>query len=516
MALASPGTRAPSVRPPSTGGVGARDALAPTVPAPRGPPGGWRLCHDPTPDARPLVRRPPPCRHPAGGRQARRAGRDAPRPRRSRGARPRRLRHHRGRVRALRRGERDRRGHGDAAVGARRRSAPRDPGRQGDPAPVPAGRLPQRGRDGDRGRLPRARSPLRPGGGRRRGARLGHRDRPPRGQLRGAAGDLPQRAQRRRRARRRPRLLRLAVHRPGDQLPHRPRHRPPPHGAVGGGHEDGAQRPGGRRGDVQHRYRDRLRGRRRHQRDVGPRRDGGQGVGEPRRVHGLQAAARSARPAADHRGAHRREAAQADLRRGRHRDHDDEGHHPGRAARPRAQRRRGPAVGAVGRRGRTPLRLPHAPRVGEGRRRGRVLLRPGARRDRAVAARPRHAHLLRPGDAGRGAHRGAGGGRGHHPRPGAGDRERRRHRSLHRRSHPGDGHDRPRLDADPAAGGRDRHRPRRPHLPRGDRQPRARYPLDRRQQRCDPRLARRAGDHPVVRRGRPRRGWPTCRARARR
>ena len=52
-------------------------------------------------------------------------------------------------------------------------------------------------------------------------------------------------------------------------------------------------------------------------------------------------------------------------------------------------------------------------------------------------------------------------------------RDARRSRRSCKRRGPRHRHDRPRLGAGDEAGGRDRHRPRRPHLPRRDRQPRA-------------------------------------------
>ena len=53
-----------------------------------------------------------------------------------------------------------------------------------------------------------------------------------------------------------PALLRLALHRPRDRVPRRARLRPHAGGALGGGAEDGALRPRGRRGDVHARHRD--------------------------------------------------------------------------------------------------------------------------------------------------------------------------------------------------------------------------------------------------------------------
>ncbi len=59
-----------------------------------------------------------------------------------------------------------------------------------------------------------------------------------------------------------------------------------------------------------------------------------------------------------------------------------------------------------------------------------------------------------------------------------------------------------RLGADHEEGGRDRDQPRRPHLPRGDRQPRARRARDRRAPRPAPTRSRRPDGDGLVRRGR--------------
>ncbi len=79
----------------------------------------------------------------------------------------------------------------------------------------------------------------------------------------------------------------------------------------------------------------------------------------------------------------------------------------------------------------------------------------------------------------------------------------RRHRAFRRRLGAGHPHHRPGLGAGHEAGGGDRHRPRRAHLARRHRQPRAGAAGHRRHRRRHPGPARRAGGHGVLRRGRP-------------
>ena len=79
-----------------------------------------------------------------------------------------------------------------------------------------------------------------------------------------------------------PALLRLAVHRPRDQLPRRQGLRPPRGGALGRRAEDGALRPRRRGRHVHARHRDRLPRRGPHQRRLGPGRERRAGRGRSR------------------------------------------------------------------------------------------------------------------------------------------------------------------------------------------------------------------------------------------
>ena len=178
----------------------------------------------------------------------------------------------------------------DASAQARQLHAARD--RRGRAAPVP------------RRRVARKRSPRRsatPTGSsaRRSGIRRGERRRalqrdgrgPARRELRRAAGDLPQRPRRARAARRLPALLRLALHRPGHQLPRGQGLRPHEGRALHRRAADGALRSRRRRRDVLDRHRDRLR------ESCSSTPPGASArtscrAGRPGRVPGLQAAAR--------------------------------------------------------------------------------------------------------------------------------------------------------------------------------------------------------------------------------
>ena len=86
-------------------------------------------------------------------------------------------------------------------------------------------------------------------------AQLGHGGRPADCQLRWSARHLSQRPWRGDADRRGEALQRLAVHRPGDLLPHGPGLRPLQGRSVGLCHEDGARRSGLQRRHVLHRYR---------------------------------------------------------------------------------------------------------------------------------------------------------------------------------------------------------------------------------------------------------------------
>ena len=145
-------------------------------------------------------------------------------------------------------------------------------------------------------------------------------------------------------------------------------------------------------------------------------------------------------------------------------------------------------------------------RVGQGRPHAAALHRAGAARDGARAPRPGAADDLHARAARTGAGEGPRRRHADRRRPGRAPRQRRRDAPLPAGLRAGHGDDRSRLGADPQARGGDRHRPRRPHLPRGDREPRARHSLRGRHRQRDRRAARRAAGHGHVRRGRDRPG----------
>ena len=286
------------------------------------------------------------------------------------------------------------------------------------------------------------------GQGRRRRRRALERDGrgPARRQLRRPAGDLPQHPRRGGAARRLPALLRLALHRPRDQLPAGQGLRSPEGRAVDRRAEDGALRPRRRRRHVLDRHRDRLRQGRADQRRLGPGRERRAGRGRSRRVPGLQAAAvatprwrRSSRRSCGEK------AQQDDLRERRRPSDAQRADLEGRARRVRAERRGDPDARALGLRDRGALRLPDGHGMGEGRRDRRAVHRAGAAGDGAVArARPSAFKSYRIKSKGpearhRPQHRRCG-----RRRPRLPDRERARHRPLRRRRDPGDADDRSR------------------------------------------------------------------------
>ena len=139
------------------------------------------------------------------------------------------------------------------------------------------------------------------------------------------------------------------------------------------------------------------------------------------------------------------------------------------------------------------LRAPDGHGVGEGRPRRQALHRPGSTRDGGIPARGDEHRELRPrGKRGEVLAEGRSGRREDRLGDGAGDRERRTPRAVPA----GRGARRRYDDAGLGAGHedrrRDRHQPRRPHLPRGDHRPGARRSRCGRSGRRDDRRARAA------------------------
>ena len=144
-----------------------------------------------------------------------------------------------------------------------------------------------RGRGATRVRAPERRSSRRD----LRGALVGDRRGPARGVVRRPAGDLSQRLRHRRRAGQDARGLRQPLQRPRHQLSRPQGLRARRRRALGRRAADGAQRPRRRRRDVHDRHRERLRRRRLHHLELRPRRDGGAGRRQSRRVLRPQAGA---------------------------------------------------------------------------------------------------------------------------------------------------------------------------------------------------------------------------------
>ncbi len=244
--------------------------------------------YGPFESVRSLVRSDRHRRRAAGRRQERVARRDVPGVVSGGRARAERLRHHGGRISIAASRDGSRR---QASCAARR---PRYRGhRESSPAgPIGARRdprrtLPRAARSGDRRRLRALERRRR--GGRRRRAEQRHGRRPARGELRRPAGELPQREGARDAHRGMPALLRLALHRSRDFVPHREGLRPFSGGSLDRRAAHGALRLGVLRRHVLDRHGDRLPRRGADQRRIRPRRERRAGRGQSRRVRGLQA-----------------------------------------------------------------------------------------------------------------------------------------------------------------------------------------------------------------------------------
>ena len=228
------------------------------------------------------------------------------------------------------------------------------------------------------------------GGHRRRGALERHRRGPPDGELRGPAGDLPERPRRCRAARRLPQVLRVALHRPRDRLPRRARLRPREGLPLDRRAEDGPLGPGRLGRAVHARHRERLRPRRADHRHLRPRREHRAGRRQPRRVRRLQADPRGDLPAP------RLEGDRDGLRRGRRPRARATCRCPRRCAASSCSRatRRSSSRATPSRSRSTTARAPASARpmdiewAKDGRTR-RALHRAGAARDGALAARRR-------------------------------------------------------------------------------------------------------------------------------
>jgi hypothetical protein len=227
-----------------------------------------------------------------GGRQERVAGRDDPEPADRRHPRAGRLRDHGrglpavpGRQRA---GRADRRRAG--RLQARRGGA--GGGGPGDPRDGPRRAAPVGDGRGDHECLSRARPAREAAGPRRRGPEQRDGGGPPGGELRRAAGDVPERPGRGGPAGGLPALPGVLVHRPRHRLPREPRVRPPQGRALGRGPAHGAIGPGRGWRHVLDRHRDRLPADGPRQRRLGAGGDRRPGHRRPGRVPGLQAAAR--------------------------------------------------------------------------------------------------------------------------------------------------------------------------------------------------------------------------------